>query len=68
MRQAIMPHGVDDFRGPCDGDPCSGVRSIGEVLRELLGTIDCRQRRNVYDVSGPFRLAAASGRDESFGR
>ena len=68
MQQVIMPVGVDDFFVPCQDDPCSGVRSIGEILGELLGTIDSRQRQNVYDVSGPFRLATAPSRTKSAGR
>ena len=68
MQQATMPVRVDDFCVRCQDDPCSGVRSIGEILGELLGTIDSRQRQNVYDVSGPFRLATASGRTKSVSR
>lgn len=68
MQQATLPVRGDDFCVSCQDDPCLGVRSIGEILGELLGTIDCRQRQNAYDVSGPFRLATAPGRTKSAGR
>jgi hypothetical protein len=68
MQQVIMPVRGDDFCVPCQDAPCSGVRLIGEILGELLGTIDSRQRQNMYDVSGPFRLTTASGRTQRDGR
>jgi hypothetical protein len=68
MRQTTMPLGGDDFCGPCQGDPCSGVRSIGEILGELLGTIDVRQRQTHYEVAGPFRFTTVAGRTLNLGR
>jgi hypothetical protein len=68
MRQVKTPFTVDDSCNQCQDDPCSGVRSIGEILGELLGTIDFQPRQNSYDVSGPFRFTAASGRVLSVGR
>ena len=68
MQQVTMPDRGHDSCLQCPDDPCSGVRSIGEILGELLGTIDFRQRQNVYHVSGPFRLAAPAGHAESVGR
>ena len=68
MQPATTPVRVDDFCVRCQDDPCSGVRSIGEILGELLGTTDRGQRQNAYGVSGLFRLATASGRTESAGR
>ena len=61
MQQTTMPGRADAFCLPCQDDRYSGVRSIGEILGELLGTIDGRQRQNSHDVSGHFRLATASG-------
>ena len=68
MRQTTMPLIGDDFCGPCQGDPCSGVRSIGEILSELLGTIDGGERQTDYAIAGPFRLAAVAGGTTNIGR
>ena len=68
MYQATMPIRDDEFCVSCPDDPCSGVRSIGEILGELLGTIDFRPRQNVCEVLGPFRLSTASGRANRIGR
>ncbi len=68
MRQTTMPPLGDDCRASRECDPCSGVRSIGEILSELLGTIDSGERQTDYAVAGPFRLAAVSGRTSIMGR
>jgi hypothetical protein len=68
MRQTTMPPVGDDFRAARECDPCVGVRSIGEIISELLGTIDVGERQTDYAVAGPFRLAAVSGRTTIMGR
>ena len=68
MQQTTMPGRADVFCLPSQDARYSGVRSIGEILGELLGTIDSPERQRSHDVLGPCRLATASGRIESVRR